>query len=272
MFKAGDLALLIDRKDRKYLIKLKENGKFSSHLGEIEHNDILGKEEGILIESKLGGKYLALKPLLKDYIVKMPRGAQVIYPKDVANIIIWGDIFPGAKVIEAGTGSGALTLYLLRAVGLDGLVISYEQREDFLQKAMKNIKNYYEEPKNLILKCKDIYLGIEEDYIDRIILDLPEPWKVIPHTLNSLKDGGVIISLLPTVPQITKFVEELNNTKRFYPIDVFETMMRYWNVKQQSVRPEHFMVSHTAFIVIARKINKDISFFESSLEHWKTEY
>ena len=272
MFEENNLVLLIDKKERKYLISLKRGGKFSSHLGIIEHDKIIGKEEGSIVNSNKGGRYLVLKPTLKDFVTKMPRGAQVIYPKDIGSIIIWADIFPGAKVIEAGTGSGALTLYLLRAIGTSGLLISYEQREDFLNKASKNIYAFVSQPSNLVLKCKDIYSGIDEDNIDRIVLDLPEPWRVIPHAINALKDGGIIISLIPTVLQVMTFVDSLRNSKKFYPIEIFETMLRHWNIKGQSVRPEHFMVSHTAFLVSARKISSDASLFDSSLEHWKTDY
>lgn len=272
MFQENSLVLLIDKKGRKYLIRLKEGGKFSSHLGIVEHDQMIGKDEGITVYSDMGAQYLALTPTLKDFVTKMPRGAQVIYPKDIGSIIIWADIFQGARVIEAGTGSGALTLYLLRAIGPSGLLISYEKREDFLKKASKNIYDFASQPSNLVLKCKDIYSGIDEDNIDRIVLDLPEPWKIIPHAINSLKNGGIIISLIPTMLQVMTFVDSLRNSKKFYPIEIFETMLRHWNVKGQSVRPEHFMVSHTAFLVSARKIAVDASLFDSSLEHWKTEY
>lgn len=272
MFQENSFVLLIDKKERKYLIRLKRGGKFSSHLGIIEHDQIMGKEEGSIVSSDMGGQYLVLTPTLKDFVRKMPRGTQIIYPKDIGSIIIWADIFPGARVIEAGTGSGALTLNLLRAIGTSGLLISYEKREDFLKKASKNIYDFVSQPSNLVLKCKDIYSGIDEDNIDRIVLDLPEPWKIIPHAINSLKNGGIIISLIPTMLQVMTFVDSLRSSKKFYPIEIFETMLRHWNVKGQSVRPEHFMVSHTAFLVSARKIAADASLFDFSLEHWKTGY
>jgi len=268
MFKENDLAMLIDNKGRRYIFKLKENGSFSSHLGIIAHKELIGKEEGEIIKSQLGAEYLLLQPLYKDFIVKMPRGAQVIYPKDVATIIVWADIFPGAKVVEAGTGSAALTIALLRAIGNDGQLISYEIREDFLKKAMKNIETFMSLPKNLTVKCKDIYAGIDEDNLDRVVLDLPEPWRVLPFTENAMKMGGVLLALVPTTIQVQRFVEELEKTKYFYCIEIYETMLRYWNVKGLSIRPEHFMVAHTAFIVTARKTTPLDSISSRTLEHW----
>ncbi|OGF58361.1 MAG: tRNA (adenine-N1)-methyltransferase [Candidatus Fischerbacteria bacterium RBG_13_37_8] len=269
MFSECDLVLIIDEKGRKYIFRLKKGGKFSSHLGTIEHNDLIGKEEGSMAKSQLGSEFLIFKPLYKDYIVKMPRGAQVIYPKDVATILLWADIFPGARVVEAGTGSGALTIALLRAIGTTGMLFSYEIREDFYKKAMKNIEEFMSLPNNLILKNKDIYEGIDEDIVDRVVLDLPEPWHVIPLLENSLKNGGIFLALLPTTIQVMNLVDSLEASRRFYPIEVFETMLRYWNVRGQSVRPEHFMVGHTAFIVIARKVAGNPSLFPRSMEHWK---
>lgn len=270
MFKENDLAMLIDNKGRRYIFKLKEKGSFSSHMGIINYKEIIGKEEGEIIKSQMGAEYLLLKPLYKDFIVKMPRGAQVIYPKDVATIMIWADIFPGAKVLEAGTGSAALTISLLRAIGQSGQLITYEIREDFLKKAMKNIEIFMSMPENLVIKCKDIYEGIDEDNLDRIVLDLPEPWKVLSFTQTALKKGGVILALLPTTIQVQRFVEELEKTGSYFCIEVFETMIRFWNVKGLSNRPEHFMVAHTAFIITARKTTPLNSISSRTLEHWKS--
>jgi tRNA (adenine57-N1/adenine58-N1)-methyltransferase catalytic subunit len=270
MFKENDLAMLIDNKGRRYICKLKEKGNFSSHLGIINHKDIMGKEEGELIKSQLGAEFLLLKPLYRDFIVKMPRGAQVIYPKDVATIMLWADIFPGAKVLEAGTGSAALTIALLRAIGAEGQLITYEIRDDFLKKALKNIESFMPMPSNLTVKCKDVYAGIDEDNLDRIVLDLPEPWRVLSFAATSLKNGGVLLALLPTTIQVQTFVEELEKTRCFYCVEILETLLRHWNVKGLSNRPEHFMVAHTAFIITARKTTSMDSITSKAFEHWKS--
>jgi len=269
MFKENDLIMLIDNKGRKYIFKLKEGGKFSSHLGFIDHKDIIGREEADVIKTNLGYEYLLLRPLYKDYILKMGRGAQVIYPKDIATILVWADIFPGARVMEAGTGSGALTIALLRAIGEKGFLFSYEIRQDFLKKAFININNFLGEPHNLKLECKDIYSGIDEKDLDRIVLDLPEPWKVIPHTGKSLKDGGVLTALLPTISQVENYVEELEGSNFYHNIEIYESLIRYWKIKKKSSRPEHFMVGHTAFIITARKTMLSSSIRINEVEHWK---
>jgi tRNA (adenine57-N1/adenine58-N1)-methyltransferase len=260
MFKKGDLVLLIDSKGKKYLITLKEKGSFSFHKGKIEFRQILGRKEGETIVSSKGEKLLVFKPTLEEYLLKMKRGAQIIYPKDIAQILILADIFPGAKVFEAGTGSGALTISLLRAVGKKGKVISYEKRKEFLNQAKENIAKFQklrkEEWGTLVLKEKGIEKGIEEKDFDRAILDLPEPWKVLKEMKKILKPGGILVCYLPTVLQIFNLIEKIekNFKKVFYLMGIYEVLQRRWKKSGLSLRPEDRMIAHTGFIVLIRKL------------------
>jgi len=205
---------------------------------------------------------LALRPTFGDYVLKMPRGAQVLYPKDLALICMWADVYPGARVFEAGTGSGALTMALLRAVGSRGLVVSYEMREDFARTARSNIERYLGPISNLVMLRKSAYEGIEllgnGDQFDRMVLDLPEPWQVIPHAAQVLRSGGIYLSFVPTVPQVMKTVEALGETKVFVMVETFETLLRTWSVHGRSVRPDHRMVAHSGFITVARKVEPGV--------------
>lgn len=249
----GELVILLDSK-RRYLLQLERDKTFHYHKGFVNHNDIIGKEEGSIIKSSHGGTLLILRPTLSDYILEMPRGAQIIYPKDIATILIWADIYPGAKVLEAGIGSGALTIALLQAVGETGTVISYEIREDFAKRALINIENFLGKRENHVLRLKNIYEEIEDYNIDRIILDLPEPWKAIENVIKALRPGGIFLAYTPTIIQAQKTVEVLKNSKNFALIETIETLLRPWQIEELSVRPYHRMVAHTAFLTIARKI------------------
>jgi len=262
MFKEKDLVLLIDSKGKKYLFSLKKDKIFSFHKGKVSHNEILKKEEGDFVISSKGEKLFIFKPTLFEYLLKIKRKTQIIYPKDIAQIIAFGDIFPGAKVFEAGTGSGALTLALLRAVGKKGLVVSYEKRKDILETAQKNIKNFIEKEKKfqefgkLILKNKDLKEGIEEKDFDRAILDLPEPWLFLEEIKKVLKDGGIFLAWLPTVLQVFKLVEEAKKTGDFYLVGIYEFLERKWQKIGKSLRPCDRMVAHTGFLLVFRKIKK----------------
>lgn len=252
-FQEGNLALLIDRKGRRYLLTLRESGAFHTHMGYLDHSQIIGREEGEWFYTNSGHRFLALKPTLSDYVLEMDRVTQVIYPKDIGAILLMGDIFPGALVVEAGFGSGALTLALLRAVGSDGSVTSYELREGQGEKALKNIGPLLPQGHSLTIKEGDIYQGIEEREIDRLVLDVPEPWHVVPSASVALVPGGIFLSFLPTILQVHRLVEALNAGSCFQLIETAELMLRPWHVTERSVRPTHRMVAHTGFITTARK-------------------
>jgi tRNA (adenine57-N1/adenine58-N1)-methyltransferase catalytic subunit len=254
---AGERVLLIDPRDRRYLVTLGTGKQFHSHLGIIDHDDLIGCPEGSQVRTSGGSKMLALRPTLAEYTLKMKRGAQVIYPKDVGLILVYADIFPGATVLEAGTGSGSLTLSLARAVGAEGRVISYEVRDDHHARAVENVATWYEgrggKPDNIELRLGDIFEGIPEVGIERMVLDMPEPWRAVGPTTASLASGGLFCCYLPTVPQVSQTVETLRRNG-FGFIDTFEGLVRTWNIDGQSVRPDHRMVAHTGFIITGRKL------------------
>jgi tRNA (adenine57-N1/adenine58-N1)-methyltransferase len=223
----------------------------------LEHDELIGVPEGVAVRTSGGGRVLAFRPTLSDFILKMKRGAQVVYPKDIALILVYADIFPGAQVLEAGTGSGSLTLALSRAVGAGGRVISYELREDHHERAVENIQTWYSgpegKPENLELRMGDVFEGVPERGLDRMLLDLPEPWHAVGEATSSLRPGGILCAYLPTVPQVERVVAALRGAD-FGLVNTFEGLVRTWNVDGQSVRPDHRMVAHTGFIVTARKL------------------
>ncbi len=255
-FADGERVHLIDRKERHYPLTLRK-GKVFQFSGEtIAHDDIIGREDGTIVAFSRGSQFIVVKPTLAEHILKMPRGAQVIYPKDLAMITIWADIYPGAKVFESGTGSGALTMALLRAVGERGSVVSYEARDDFARTAVTNIERYLGPVANLTVRKRDTYEGIDpaDAPFDRLVLDLPEPWRVVPHAVHALRPGGLYLSFVPTVPQVMQTVEALERAAVFGLIQTFETLLRTWNIQGRSVRPDHRMVAHSGFITVARKV------------------
>ena len=252
VFHEGDYALLIDRQDRRYLFRLEMSGTFHTHFGVLKHSYVIGSPIGSRIDIQ-GHKLLAIKPTLSEFIHKSPRSTQMLYPKDLGAIFIHADIFPGAKVFEAGLGSGVLTLMLLRAVGKSGLVISYEIKADLISETTKNIGPLVLNWDNLEIHNADAYEGIPNQEFDRVLLDLPEPWRVVIHAGKALVPGGIIASFSPTVLQVHQFVDSLNQNPYFDLIETFEVIERPWHVTQRSVRPEHNMVAHTGFITIARK-------------------
>ncbi|MGH7166813.1 MAG: tRNA (adenine-N1)-methyltransferase [Nitrospiraceae bacterium] len=256
LLRNGERIHLVDKKARQYALTLKAGETFQYSGETIAHEDLIGKADGSLVTLSRGTRMMALLPTLGDYVVKMPRGAQVIYPKDLAMITIWADVYPGARVFEAGTGSGALTMALLRAVGERGAVISYEARDDFAAIAMKNIERYLGPVPTLLLRKKDVYDGVDDadGPFDRLVLDLPEPWRVVPHAARALRPGGVYLSYVPTIPQTMQTVDALERAAVFGLIQTFETLLRTWNIQGRSVRPDHRMVAHSGFITVARKI------------------
>ncbi|MDP9068164.1 MAG: tRNA (adenine-N1)-methyltransferase [Actinomycetota bacterium] len=257
LLEPGERVLLIDPRDRRYLITLGTGKQFHSHLGILEHDDLIGAPEGSSVRTSGGSKMLVLRPTLAEYTLKMKRGAQVIYPKDVALILVYADVFAGATVVEAGTGSGSLTLALARAVGDAGRVISYEVREDHHERAVENVTTWYEgrggKPENIELRLGDLFEGIPERGVDRMVLDMPEPWRAVGAGTDSLASGGILCCYLPTVLQVVQTVETLRRSG-FGFIDTFEGLLRTWNVEDRSVRPDHRMVAHTGFIITARKL------------------
>lgn len=255
----GEPVLLIDRKDRRYLITLKTGGTSDLRGGRLAHDPIIGTAEGRYVASTRGEKFLLVRPTLADFVLEMPRGAQVIYPKDLSVILLAADIYPGATVLEAGTGSGALTMTLLRAVGPSGRVYSYEIREDFARTARQNIEKYLGPSEQLTVRAQDVYEAVPDRPLDRIVLDVPEPWRVVDHAAGALRDGGILLCYLPTVPQSVQLVAALRRSGVFGLIETTETLLRPWNIEGQSVRPAHRMVAHTAFITTARRISEPVA-------------
>ncbi len=234
-------------------MRLGRGQQFHYHRGIVGHDDLLGREPGSWVHSSGGGELIALRPRLMDYILKMRRGPQVVYPKDIGPLIVNADIGPGCVVLEAGTGSGALTLALLRAVGTGGRVVSVDVREDHAALGRRSIENWLGElPANLELRVGRVEDQISELHPDRLVLDLPEPWEVIPLAAEGMAPEGIFCAYLPTVPQIETTVSALRTSERFCDIEVMETLFRTWNVDGRSVRPSHRMVGHTGFLVIAR--------------------
>ncbi len=259
VFKNGDRVHLVDRKGHHYALTLKAGDIFQFSGETLAHDALIGQPDGSLVTLSRGRPMLALRPTLSEYVLKMPRGAQVLYPKDLGVILQWADIYPGARVFEAGAGSGALTMALLRAVGDRGHVVSYEAREDFARTAMKNIERYLGPVSNFTLRQNNAYEGIEETDLDRVVLDLPEPWQVVPHAATALRSGGVYLSYVPTIPQAMQTVEALHRAQVFSMIQTFETLLRTWNIEGRSVRPDLRMVAHSGFLTVARKVQSGLA-------------
>lgn len=254
----NDPVLFIDRKGRRYLKILRAGQKITIR-GEIHPEELFGIEEGSRVKLSTGEYFLVLRPTYADLIPHLPRAAQVIYPKDTGPLLIWGDVYPGATVIEGGVGAGAFTIALLRAVGPAGRVISYELREDFAARARRNVATFFGGAPNWELKLRDLYDGFDETGADRVFLDLPEPGRALDVVARSLRPGGVFISYVPTAPQLKDTVETLQARADFGEIESFETLLRNWHVKGMSVRPVHRMVAHSAFIIIARRLSDSLA-------------
>jgi tRNA (adenine57-N1/adenine58-N1)-methyltransferase len=250
-FTVGDRVLLIDTKRRRHLITLDAGGQFHSHTGVLEHDDLIDRPEGVTVRTSMGARLVALRPTLAEYVLEMPRGAQVIYPKDLGPILVLADVAPGARVLESGVGSGALTMALLRAVGSEGSVIGYELRDDFAQRARSNVEGMLGADVPLHIEVRDVYEGIDEEELDRVLLDLPEPWQVVKHAEQALRPGGILLAYLPTIGQVARLREELD-TSSFGMAQTVEVLQRSWHVDGQSVRPDHRMVAHTGFLTVAR--------------------
>ena len=249
MFAYGEKVLLIDAKKRRYLFTLKVDGEFHTHSGFLSHSDVIGTQEGAVLRSTKGAEFILLRPTLEDFVIQMPRGAQVIYPKDLAPICMMADIYPGAKVFESGLGSGALSMTMLR---YGAIIDGYEIREDFANRAQTNVREFLgaESLTRYRVAFKDAYAGIEEVGFDRMVLDLPEPWQVVPHAEKSLRKGAILVAYSPSITQAVKTRETLG--EGWLDHRTLEVLHRTWNIEGTSVRPDHRMVAHTGFLTSAR--------------------
>ena len=248
--RAGEPILLIDRKRRRYLVDLERGSEFHSHAGVLEHDDLIGSEEGDSHRSSRGASFTVVRPTFADFVLKMPRGAQVIYPKDIGAILLQADIFPGARVFESGLGSGALSTALLRA---GAVIVGYEIRSDFAERARDNVARFLgpDALDRYLTEIRDAYEGIDERDIDRLVLDLPEPWRVVEHSAKALRRGGILLAYTPSITQATQLHEAIADS----PLGMAETMEvmhRGWHIAGAAVRPDHRMVAHTGFLTHAR--------------------
>jgi tRNA (adenine57-N1/adenine58-N1)-methyltransferase len=250
VLRAGEQVLLLDSKRRRYLVTLQDGGEFHSHAGVVPHADLVGKPEGVTVRSSHGARYTAVRPTLSDYVLKMPRGAQVIYPKDLGPILLLADIFPGARVLESGVGSGACSAALLRA-GAD--LVGYELRDDFAERARENVEGFLgaELAGSWKVEVRDVYEGIDERDLDRVVLDLPEPWRVVPHVREAMHAGGIVVAYTPSIVQASQFRAALDDGP-FGFAETIEVLHRSWHIAGHAVRPDHRMVAHTGFLTTAR--------------------
>ncbi|GAA1080179.1 tRNA (adenine-N1)-methyltransferase [Nocardiopsis composta] len=258
-FGDGDIVQLTDPKGRMHTITLKAGTAFHTHRGRLDHDDLIGSPEGSVVRSTSGTAYVALRPLLLDFTLSMKRGATIVYPKDAAQIVAQADIFPGARVIEAGAGSGSLSSWLLRAVGDRGKVYSFERREDFAAIARENVRRYFGEvPAAWELTVGDLnerLAGPDAPAdIDRVVLDMLAPWECIGPVAEALIPGGLFCAYVATTTQVSRVVEELREHGSFYEPHAWETMVRNWHVEGLAVRPDHRMIGHTGFLVTARRL------------------
>ena len=257
-FAIGDRVQLTDTKSRKHTIVLEAGREFHTNHGAIKHDDLIGLSEGSTVSSTGNMVYLALRPLLLDFVLSMPRGAAVVYPKDAAAIVGLADIYPGCVVVEAGVGSGALSCSLLRAIGSDGYLYSFERREDFANIAKKNVTNFFgSEPSNWQVTLGDLQeevTALPVASVDRVVLDMLAPWECIDSIAHVLRPGGVVIAYVATTTQMSRFVEDLRLDKRWTNPEGQELIARPWHLEGLAVRPNHRMQGHTGFLVTARKL------------------
>lgn len=253
VFKEGEKALFIDSKKRRYLVTLNVEGEFHSHAGFVPHTMIIGAEPGQVVESTKGARYTVLRPTLEDFVVEMPRGAQVIYPKDLAPMCMLGDIHPGVRVFETGIGSGALSMTMLR---WGAHITGIELREDFLNRATSNVRSFLGEEalSRYNVGLGDSYEDIPEGTFDRVMLDLPEPWRVTPTAEKILTPGGLLVAYTPSITQAVQVRESLG--KDWVDQRTLEVLHRTWHIEGMAVRPDHRMVAHTAFLTVARFIGE----------------
>ena len=254
----GELIVLIDKVGRRHRVRLKAGQGYSLHSGLVLHDELIGRREGVIVATQLGARLLAVRPTFAEQVTGRVRQAQPIYPKDLGAILVTADVHPGARVLEAGTGTAALTLAALRAVGPEGVVVSYEQREEFQEAARRTItESLGEIPPNLTLKLGDAYVGFDERDMDRVLLDLPEPWQAAPGAKQALRSGGILFAFCPNVSQVQRFFDCLRELRGFGMLEMFELLQRGWTVRGRSIRPSHRMVAHSGFLCFARRLAED---------------
>lgn len=255
LFAVGDRAQLTDPKGKLHTITLTAGAQWHTHKGWIEHGDLIGQPEGIVVKTSQGVAYLALKPLYADYVLSMPRGATIVYPKDSAQIVGLADIYPGARVIEAGVGSGALTIALIRAVGERGSVRSFEKRAEFGEIATTNISSFFgSRPANWTLTLGALQETLDETGVDRVVLDMLAPWECLDSAALALRPGGVIICYVATTTQLSRTAEAMKACQLFTEPVAWESIARGWHLEGLAVRPEHRMIGHTGFLIQARRM------------------
>lgn len=257
----GEWVRLVDQKGRRHNFELVAGKRFFSNKGHLDHDELIGREEGFTVTSSAGGEYLVFRPLLNEFVVSMPRGAAVVYPKDAAQIVAMADIFPGAHVVEAGVGSGALTCSLLRAVGPEGRVSSYELREEFAEVARANVTQFFGATDGRSHPAWSLTLGnlaealpASGERCDRVILDMVDPWACVDAAADALRPGGIICAYVATTTQLSVFVETVRVHGGFTEPQAWESLVREWHVEGLAVRPSHSMIGHTAFLVTARRM------------------
>jgi tRNA (adenine57-N1/adenine58-N1)-methyltransferase catalytic subunit len=264
--RAGEVVLLHDRAGRRYQLRLEAGATHSLHSGALAHDDLIGRPEGTVVTTRMGSRLLALRPTFAEQVTDRRRRAQPIYPKDLGAIVVRADLHPGAFVLEAGTGTAALTLAALRAVGPSGRVVSYEVREDFHQAARVAVEESLGAvPPNLELRVGDVYEDIPERELDRVLLDLPEPWQAVANVAEALRPGGLVFAHCPNVSQVQRFCDALRERGGFGLLETVEVLERHWTVRGRSLRPAHRMVAHTGFLTFARRLASD-EVFESERE------
>jgi len=258
-FRLGDRVQLTGPKGRLHTVTLREGGELHTHHGVLKHTQLIGQPDGSVVANSGGHEYLALRPLLRDFVMSMPRGAAIVYPKDAAQILAEADIFPGATVVEAGVGSGALSLWLLRAIGAEGRLVSFERRDDFAAVARANVETFIGEvPANWDVVVGDLAEELTATVgaasVDRVVLDMLAPWECIDVVAEALTPGGVVVCYVATATQLSRVAEYIRGTGLFTEPDANETMVRGWHVEGLAVRPDHRMVAHTGFLVWARRL------------------
>lgn len=258
-FRAGDRAQLTGPKNRLHTITLRPDGELHTHHGVLRHDQIIGCPDGSVLTNSSGHEYLVLRPLLKDFVMSMPRGAAIVYPKDAAQTLADADVFPGARVVEAGVGSGALSLWLLRAIGEGGELVSFERRDEFADVARANVETFFGAvPENWRVRVGDLADALPEECakgsVDRVVLDMLAPWDVIDAVADALVPGGVVLCYVATATQLSRTAEYLRATGLFTDPDASETMIRGWHVEGLAVRPDHRMIAHTGFLLTARRL------------------